>query len=142
MPPLWARKKDRRERSFLVPRWALSPPAASRLPPRGRLGEDPQTPSRHRFPVAPTVSVFRPHACLYRSNRRTCTSVFRPFCPYYGHLSRKQEKNLTRSTWQVTKTARFVPSGMLQHGGGNVFRGFCYLREARVLWLGKKPGPL
>ena len=53
--PLWARKKDRRERSFLVPRWALSPPAASRLPPRGRLGEDPQTPSRHRFPVALTI---------------------------------------------------------------------------------------
>ena len=31
-----------------MPRWALSPPAASRLPPRGRLGEDPQTPSRDR----------------------------------------------------------------------------------------------
>ena len=27
-------------------------PRRSLLPPRGRLGEDPQTPSRHRFPVA------------------------------------------------------------------------------------------
>lgn len=32
MPPLWARKKDRRERSFLVPRWALPPPAADDYP--------------------------------------------------------------------------------------------------------------
>ena len=54
--PLWARKKDRRKRSFLVPRWALPPPAASQLPPRGRLGEDPQTPSHHRFPVVLAIS--------------------------------------------------------------------------------------
>ena len=50
----------------------------------------------------------------------------------YGHLSGKQEKNLTRSTPQVTKKAHIVPSGMLQHAGGNVFKGFCYLRETPV----------
>ena len=65
MPPLWARKKDRRERSFLVPRWALPPPAASRLPPRGRLGEDPQTPSVTVFPLRRRFPFFdRTRACI------------------------------------------------------------------------------
>ena len=68
--PLWARKKDRRKRSFLVPRGALPPPAASRLPPRGRLGEDPQTPSRHRFPVALTIFVYRPSCLRSRAHGR------------------------------------------------------------------------
>ena len=49
----------------------------------------------------------------------------------YGHLSGKQEKNLTCSTWQVTNTAYIVPSGMLQHGRGNVFKGFCYCGRLR-----------
>ena len=72
----------------------LPPPAASRLPPRGRLGEDPQTPSRHRFPVA--LAIFRlsivlracigpvtgpiqaktPLKCPYRSRSWTCTGTF------------------------------------------------------------------
>ena len=53
--PLWARKKDRHKRSFLVPQGPFHPPRYA-LPPRGRLGEDPQTPSHHRFPVAPAIS--------------------------------------------------------------------------------------
>ena len=57
----------------------------------------------------------------------------------YGHLSGKQEKNLTRSTPQVTKKAHIVPSGMLEHAGGNVFKGFCYLREAQDPELAQPP---
>ena len=50
--PLWARKKDRRKRSFLVPKGPVHPPPLQRLPPRGLPGEDPRTPSRQRFPAA------------------------------------------------------------------------------------------
>ena len=112
MPPLWARKKDRRERSFLVPRWALSPPAASRLPPRGRLGEDPQTPSHHRFPVALTITVYRP---LYlRSRARGRLHVTPPLNP------------LPRGGDSAAEAAARVPMGpvtLVSEGSGSMFEG-------------------
>ena len=54
-PALGTQKRPPQAVFFGAPR-ALPPPAASRLPPRGRLGEDPQTPSHHRFPVALAIS--------------------------------------------------------------------------------------
>ena len=65
-----------------------------------------------------------------------------PLMDQYGHLSGKQEKNQTRSTWQVTKTGCFVTCEMLQHAGWNVFKGFCYLREAPGQGSAQQPGPL
>ena len=136
---------------------------------QGRLGEDPQTPSRHRFPVALTIfclstvvpAFSRPWALPppaaddypFFDRTRACIgpiggpvqaffALFArigPIMDLYGHLSGKQEKNLTRSTWQVTKTTCFVPRGMLKHGGGNVFKGFCYLREAQDPELAQPP---
>ena len=48
----------------------------------------------------------------------------------------------TPSTWQVTKTAQIVIAGMLRHGGGDVFKGFCYLREAQESELARPPRSL
>ena len=92
-------KKDRFRRSFLVPRWALLPPAASRLPPRGRLGVTPRPPPVSVFPLRWRFPVYRPsclrsraHGRLHVTPRHGASNKNCPFCSRRNAPARRRER--------------------------------------------------
>ena len=129
-----------RKASLTSPMWSLTTPrSVSSRPPATPIATKPASPSGKTCWTTVFYASTAPSSSMWLH-----PSFLRPIlfplpgrnCPFPGNTRKMSKRSwplhrmLARSLPQVTKTFENVPSGVLEHSGGNNMGLFCYLRRA------------